>query len=160
MYSHVVDALARSTNPKHLHLADALLRQFVLLCVGCHNGNSDGAVDDVIARSEEDDTLAELAGMEEVQRLSDRTITKFKHSGALQWNDGDGHHFPSQIRITGVMRVYARQSCQRDAEGLLNLMTLHGCLLLLLLFFCCCWGTIAFCLNLAPPPPPPGLPWS
>ena len=90
--------------------------------MGCHDGNSGSAVDDMIARSDEDDAPAELVGMEEAQRLSDRTIRKFKRPGTLQWNNRDGHHFPNQIRITGVMRVYARQSHQRDAKRLLDLI--------------------------------------
>ena len=92
--------------------------------MGRHNGNSGGAVDNVIARSDEDNAPAESAGMEEAQQLSDRTIAKFERPGALQWNDGDGHHFPNQIGITGVVRVYARQSRRRDAKRLLDLVTL------------------------------------
>ncbi|KAL3802257.1 hypothetical protein ACHAW5_007977 [Stephanodiscus triporus] len=131
MYSHVVDALARSTNPEHVRLADALLRQFVSLCVGRRrrDGRGDDAVDDerdANARSDEDDASAEESvGIEEGarRRSSDRTIAKFKRPGALRWNDRDGHHFPNQIRITGVMRGYARLSRPRDAERLLDLMT-------------------------------------
>jgi len=40
----------------------------------------------------------------------------------IQWNDHDHHHVPNQVRITGVMRGYARQGLARDAESLLHLM--------------------------------------
>ena len=95
--------------------------------MGRHEGNSSGAVDDMIVGSDKDDAPAELVGMEEAQRMSDRTIRKFKRPGTLQWNNRDGHHFPNQIRITGVMRVYARQSHQRDAKRLLNLIVGEVC---------------------------------
>ena len=39
MFLHVVDALARSTNPKQVHLADALLRQLISLCMGRRDSN-------------------------------------------------------------------------------------------------------------------------
>ena len=40
----------------------------------------------------------------------------------LRWNDKDRHHYPSVIRITGVIRGYARSLRPIDAERLLNLM--------------------------------------
>lgn len=38
------------------------------------------------------------------------------------WNDGDRHHPPSHIMITGVMRGYARHSRPQDVERLPVLM--------------------------------------
>ena len=64
--------------------------------------------DDMNAILDEEDVPAELAGIQEARWSSDRTIATFECPGVLQWNDGDGHHFPNQIRITGMMRGYAR----------------------------------------------------
>jgi pentatricopeptide repeat protein len=54
--------------------------------------------------------------------------SSFEDPGGLRWNDGDRHHLPNHVRITGVMRGYARHSRPRDAERLLDLMmSLSSC---------------------------------
>ncbi|KAL9185869.1 hypothetical protein ACHAXT_003646 [Thalassiosira profunda] len=96
MHSHVVDALAKSPNVEHVRRADGLLRQFIGLYLGRQSD------------------VAERVGGFEAEALP--TVP-----GAIQWND-DRHHVPNQIRITGVMRGYARQFHPKGAESLLNLM--------------------------------------
>ena len=41
---------------------------------------------------------------------------------AIRWHDGDRHHFPNHVRITGVMRGHARHGRPAAAEALLDLM--------------------------------------
>ena len=49
-------------------------------------------------------------------------ITSLQRPHELRWNDKDRHHYPNMIRITGVIRGYARSSRPMDAERLLQLM--------------------------------------
>ena len=115
MYSHVVDALAKSPNVEHVVAADALLRQFVSLYVGRRRGGGVGgpAVENEMPRHR---------SSQPNHRSIDAAPSSFEEPGGLRWNDGDRHHLPNHVRITGVMRGYARHTRPRDAERLLDLM--------------------------------------
>jgi pentatricopeptide repeat protein len=123
MYSHVVDALAKSPNVEHVIAADALLRQFVSLCVGRRRGGGSAggpAAENEMPRHRSSPPIDDCT--------TGAAPSSFEDPGGLRWNDGDRHHLPNHVRITGVMRGYARHSRPRDAERLLDLMmSLSSC---------------------------------
>ncbi|KAL7462328.1 hypothetical protein ACHAXS_002709 [Conticribra weissflogii] len=136
MYSHVIDALAKSSDLNHVQLADKLLRQFISIYL-IHLWKKNGLEND---SSKWNSVLGGL----ELPAINDNTIASLNWSNlpcsessnqfltpsnmpppsisTIQWNEHDNHHFPNHVRITGVMRGYARQGYARDAESLLNLM--------------------------------------
>ncbi|KAL3807421.1 hypothetical protein ACHAXA_011552 [Cyclostephanos tholiformis] len=142
MYSHVVDALARSTNVDHVRVADALIRQFVSMYLSRLDdgynvafGRTRGALEyappssrggrlrpSSSSSSSSSSSLSRFSRHHPSYPPSTATTPSFECPGILRWNDGDVHHFPNQIRITGVMRGYARHYRPRDAERLLDLM--------------------------------------
>lgn len=116
MYSHVIDALAKSPNLNHIVMADILLRQFILLYinrVGRHKGVTAAAT--TLMMHQANKTYYH-------QRFDQCPMLSLECPNGLCWNDKDRHHYPNMILITGVIRGYARSSHPIDAERLLNLM--------------------------------------
>jgi len=127
MYSHVIDALAKSPNLHHVSKADALLRQFISLYIEHYAYSNEKK--DVVALLQELELHDPLPTKNEDSiRLASKqqplasSALRLKIPTNIEWNSKDNHHFPNQIRITGVMRGYARQSHPRGAESLLSLM--------------------------------------
>jgi len=110
MYSHVVDALAKG-NLDQISKADALLRQFISLYI-LHHANA----------SEENNYPLVVEELDPSQNKSSAPIISLAPPNRIEWNENDTHHFPNQIRITGVLRGYAWQSDPEGAESLLRLM--------------------------------------
>ncbi len=109
MLSHVIDALAKSPRMEDIQLADTYLRKFIELYLLHHN------VQHSIASQPSS-----------MQKLLEQIREAPQHSlftrNVIRWINTDKHHFPNQIRITGVMRGYTRQSKPKAAEALLHLM--------------------------------------
>ena len=106
MLSHVIDALAKSPRMEHVQLADTYLRTFIELYL-VHN-----VQESVICQSSTDELLEQIR----------ETPHHPQFTRNIRWNNADKHHFPNQIRITAVMRGYARQSNPKAAEALLYVM--------------------------------------
>ena len=104
MYSHVVDALAKSPNVLHAVAADALLRQFMSLHVGRHGPTVEKGMPWHCSTLDDD-------------RPTDAAPSSpFGDPGGLRWNDCDRHQLPNHVWITGVMREYALHSRPRDTD--------------------------------------------
>ncbi|KAL7553923.1 hypothetical protein ACHAWF_017280 [Thalassiosira exigua] len=125
MYSHIVDALAKSPNLDHVSKADALLRQFITLYIKDYadvNGGTDAmALTEMVQSPSPLPLNGESIDLASAGPPRSPSIS-LKIPDDIEWNDKDNHHFPNQIRITGVMRGYARQCHPREAEDLLGLM--------------------------------------
>lgn len=137
MYSHVIDALAKSSVLNHLQMADILLRQFISIClvrhwqmngldIDCSKWNSVLGGLDLPPVSDSNTLTSPKSSNPNLSQISDPFLTPSTMPppsiSSIQWNDHDHHHFPNQVRITGVMRGYARLGLSRDAESLLHLM--------------------------------------
>mmetsp|Transcript_2393 Transcript_2393/g.5266 ORF Transcript_2393/g.5266 Transcript_2393/m.5266 type:complete len:1033 (-) Transcript_2393:82-3180(-) len=114
MYSHVIDALSKSPNMQHVREADRLLRQFISLYV-VENSTSTDKKDSVQSM------LHELGLPCHAYSDGDDQQTILQMPSSISWNYKDKHHFPNQIRITGVMRGQVRQKLPVEAESLLHL---------------------------------------
>ena len=114
MYSHVIDALSKSPNMQHVREADRFLRQFISLYV-VENSTSKNVEDDLQSM------LHELGLPCHAYSDGDDQPTILQMPSSISWNYKDKHHFPNQIRITGVMRGQVRQKLPVEAESLLHL---------------------------------------
>ena len=127
MYSHVIDALAKSPHLYRIVLSDILLRQFIILyinrmdCKGTAAAAAAAAAADVNLNNDDDDDAVSQQVMLSNEQLRP-IITTLQRPHELRWNDKDRHHYPNMIRFTGVIRGYARSSRPMDAERLLQLM--------------------------------------
>eukprot|EP00986_Skeletonema_menzelii_P005274 scaffold1888_cov146-Skeletonema_menzelii.AAC.5 len=118
MYSHVIDALSKSPKLEHVREADRLLRQFISLHVAENSALTCETNDGVLQSM-----LQELGlPLHKNYDDGDEQPTILQIPSAISWNYKDKHHFPNQIRITGVMRGQVRQKCPEEAESLLHLM--------------------------------------
>jgi len=138
MYSHVIDALAKSPNLDHIVMADVLLRQFILLYINRVDRRK-GATAAAAAAAAAGVNLDDASSQQDRLPSEVRPIPSLECPNGLRWNDKDRHHYPNMIRITGVMRGYARSLRPIDAERLLNLMI----------------SLSTSSLAPSPPPPPP-----
>jgi pentatricopeptide repeat protein len=125
MYSHVIDALAKSPHLYHIVLSDILLRQFIILYINrmdCKGtAAAAAAAADVNLNNDDDDDAVSQQVMLSNEQLRP-IITTLQCPSGLLWNDKDRHHYPNMIRFTGVIRGYAQSSRPMDAERLLQLM--------------------------------------
>ncbi|KAL7433138.1 hypothetical protein ACHAXM_003445 [Skeletonema potamos] len=116
MYSHVIDALSKSPKMEHVSEADRLLRQFISLYVVENSTSIKGAHDDMQS------TLLSLGlPFHDATNDIDEQSSRLSIPASISWNYKDKHHFPNQIRITGVMRGQVRQLRPVEAESLLHL---------------------------------------
>ncbi len=117
MYSHVIDALSKSPKMEHVIEADRLLRQFISLYVVENSTPTQEIHNDLQF------TLHEL-GLpfhNNTTNDADKQTTRLSIPASISWSYKDKHHFPNQIRITGVMRGQVRQLRPVEAESLLHL---------------------------------------
>ncbi|KAL3760968.1 hypothetical protein ACHAWU_009647 [Discostella pseudostelligera] len=134
MYSYAIDALAKSPKLEHVQLADAYLRMLIELYL-LHNMQNSLACQpsvmqllDQIRGAPHQLATNTTTPMDEDNESSTTTQSKItvqssrRFVRAIRWNKYDDHRLPNHIRITGVMRGYARQSKPKAAEALLNLM--------------------------------------
>lgn len=111
MYSHVIDACAKSSDRDHVSYADILFRQFATLHID-QLANGGGDRDEV--------PLCDVPRAEGEPRQRRREPPT--RPGTILWVEKDRHHFPNVIRATAVMRGYARHKQPVKAESLLNLL--------------------------------------
>ena len=126
MYSHIIDALAKSTNNvKHVQLADMLLQQhFISLYIAnvYHNLDVDTLLKevevDLVQSNEQQTSVTAISGhiKEEEEDIM------MKCANRIKWDYKDKHYFPNQVRITSVIRGYAQTLNPLGAESLLQLM--------------------------------------
>jgi pentatricopeptide repeat protein len=109
MLSHVIDALAKSPRMEHIQLADTYLRKFMELYLLHHNMQH--------SLASQPSSMQKL--LEQIRKAPHHSLFT---RNVIRWINTDKHHFPNQIRITGVMRGYTRQSKPQAAEALLHLM--------------------------------------
>ena len=119
MYSHVIDALAKSPNLNHIVMADILLRQFILLYIN-RVGRRKGVT--AAAAAAGVNHLDDASSQQDILPSEVRPMLSLECPNGQCWNDKDRHHYPNMILITGVIRGYARSLRPIDAERLLNLM--------------------------------------
>lgn len=114
IYSHVIDALSKSPKMEHVGKADRLLRQFISLYLAENSGST--IQGDLQCKLQE----LGLPFHTSYNDIDEQTII-LQMPSYISWNYKDKHHFPNQIRITGVMRGQVRQQCPIEAESLLHL---------------------------------------
>ena len=111
MYSHVIDALSKSQKMEHDSEADRLLRQFISLYV----------IENSTLTREKDELQSMLHELGLPFHTNNDSDGGLSMPVSISWNYKDKHHFPNQIRITGVMRGHVRQLHPVEAESLLHL---------------------------------------
>ena len=112
MYSHVIDALSKSSKMEHVSEADRLLRQFISLYLLENHATEN---------KNQNDLQSKLHDLGLPHTTDSEKCIGLSMPPSISWSYKDKHHFPNQIRITGVMRGLVRQLCPIEAESLLHL---------------------------------------